>query len=123
MYLFQHRRLKRKHAGQSGLGIPSLAKLARYNRLAVLWSFPLLTLGMLTGVALGLFSPSSVDNLFSDPVIISYCGMWILMAVFFGWLWLTNRPAGKQVAWMTIWGFGFLLLTIVGLSTVSGGIH
>ena len=120
MYLVQHRRLKRKHAQASGLTMPSLARLARWNRLAVMFSFPLLTAGMLTGVGLGLYSQRTAEPVpFRDPVIIGYGLMWLVMAVLFGWLLRVKPSAGKQVAWMTIWGCGFLLLTVVGLQVLN----
>ncbi len=120
MYLVQHRRLKRKHGQAGGLSMPSLAKLARWNRLSVMLSFPLLTAGMLTGVGLGLYSqrtPEPVQLL--DPVILSYGVVWLVMAVLFGWLLRAKPTAGKQVAWLTIWGSGFLLLTMIGLQVLN----
>ncbi len=120
MYLVQHRRLKRKHAQTGGLSMPSLAKLARWNRLSVMLSFPLLTAGMLTGVGLGVYSQKTAEPVpFVDPVIIGYGLVWLVMAVLFVWLLRATPTAGKQVAWMTIWGFGFLLLTIIGLQVMN----
>ncbi|QDT51126.1 cytochrome c biogenesis protein CcsA [Symmachiella dynata] len=120
MYLVQHRRLKRKHGQTTGLSMPSLARLARWNRLCVMLSFPLLTAGMLTGVGLGLYSKRTPEPVqFLDPVIIGYGVVWLVMAVLFGWLLRAKPAAGKQVAWMTIWGCGFLLLTIVGLQVLN----
>jgi hypothetical protein len=46
---------------------------------------------------------------------------WLVMVGFFVWLWRTDRPAGKQVAWLTIWAFGFLLVTLIGLLILAGG--
>ncbi len=120
MYLVQHRRLKHKHGQTTGLTMPSLERLARWNRLCVMLSFPLLTAGMLTGVGLGLYSQKTPEPVqFLDPVIIGYGLVWVVMAVLFGWLLRTKPAAGKQVAWMTIWGCGFLLLTVVGLQVVN----
>ncbi len=42
------------------------------------------------------------------------------MIVFFGWLLTTRRPIGKQVAWLTVWASGFLLVTLIGLQLMSG---
>lgn len=120
MYLAQHRRLKRKHGATSGFSMPSLAKLARWNRWTVMLSFPLLTLGMLTGVALGLLSKRTAAPVrFLDPVILGYGAVWLVMAGLFVWLIRAKPVAGKQVAWMTIWGFGFLLLTLIGLQVLN----
>jgi ABC-type transport system involved in cytochrome c biogenesis permease subunit len=122
MYLVQHRRLKHKHAGRQGLMLPSLEKLARLNWWSVILSFPLLTLGMATGVILGLMSRSSPEPVtFNDPIVITSGIVWLVMVVFFVWLLQTHRPVGKQIAWMTIWAFGFLLVTLIGLQILIGG--
>ena len=122
MYLVQQHRLKHRHAVQAGFGIPSLEKLARLNRLAILISVPLLTLGLLTGVGLGLYSrqSTSLDAIrFSDPVVIGNGIVWLAMAALFTWLLTTRRPTGRQVASLTIWAGGFLLLTLVGLQILT----
>ncbi len=46
---------------------------------------------------------------------------WVVMVSFFVWLLTTKRPAGKQVALMTVWACGFLLVTIVGLQILTSG--
>jgi len=120
MYLVQHRRLKRKHGQTGGFSMPSLERLSRWNRLSVMLSFPLLTLGMLTGVGLGMYSKKTAEPIrFLDPVIIGYGLVWLVMAVLFAWLVRPKPTAGKQVAWMTIWSFGFLLLTFIGLQVLN----
>ena len=47
-------------------------------------------------------------------------GGWLAMIGLFGWLVATNRPAGKQVAMLTVWACAFLLLTVVGLQVLTG---
>ena len=117
MYLGQHHRLKQKQTLTEGLALPSLEKLARLNWWAVIISIPLLTLGMVTGVGLGVISKEPVT--FSDPVVVVNGIVWLVLVVFFVWLSTTRRPAGKQVAWLTIWAFGFLLFTMVGLVVLT----
>jgi len=120
MYLFQHRRLKRKTGQASGVSMPALPRLARWNRMAVMLSFPLLTAGMLTGVGLGLYSQKTDEPVpLWDPVIIGYGLVWLVMAILFGWLLKAKPSAGKQVAWLTIWGCGYLLMTIIGLQVFN----
>ncbi len=121
MYLVQHRRLKQKHGTHEGLSLPSLEKLARLNWWAVLTSIPLLVLGMATGVGLSWMQLGGPTRAFSDPVVMGNAAAWTVMAVFFLWLRFTRRPAGKQVAWLTIWAFGLVLVTLVGLQVLSGG--
>ena len=55
MYLIQHRRLKQKQNFSEGFNLPSLAKLARLNRWALMISAPLLTIGMGIGIGLGVY--------------------------------------------------------------------
>jgi uncharacterized membrane protein len=43
------------------------------------------------------------------------------MAGLFVWLLKTRRTAGRQVAWLTLWACGFLLVTLVGLQVLIGG--
>lgn len=122
MYLVQHRRLKQKHSPQGGFTLPSLATLARLNWWSVIVSVPLLTLGMLTGVPLVYLGRSTpVPISFSDPLIVGSAIVWLVMIVFFGWLLRADHVGGRQIAWRTLWAFGFLLVTILGLQVLSGG--
>ncbi|MEX0700459.1 MAG: cytochrome c biogenesis protein CcsA [Planctomycetales bacterium] len=115
MYLVQHRRLKQQQTLLAGLQLPSLERLARLNWWAVIVSVPLLTLGMGTGIGLALYSRRAFATVsLADPVIVANGVLWLVMVAFFVWLLRTERPAGKQVAWLTIWAFGFLVLTLFG---------
>ena len=121
MYLAQHRRLKRRQTLKTGLRLPNLEVLARLNRWTVILSIPLLTLGMATGVGLAIYSRTGPTPLsLRDPVVMVNGILWLVMVCFFVWLVQTKRPAGKQVAWLTLWAFGFLLVTLVGLQVLSG---
>lgn len=121
MYLFQHHRLKHKQTMKHGLKLPNLERLARMNWWAVVLAVPTLTLGMATGVGLGWYSRQGDAPIsFTDPVIVGNSLAWLVMIVFFIWLLTTKRPTGKQVAWMTVWASGFLLVTLIGLQVLSG---
>lgn len=121
MYLVQHRRLKLKTARQTGMNLPSLARLGKWNWWSVVISVPLLTLGMASGVLLGFAAKDQQAAFeFSDPVILGSGLGWVAMVGLFGWLIVTNRPAGKQVAMLTVWACAFLLLTVVGLQVLTG---
>jgi hypothetical protein len=104
--------------------MPSLARLAQVNRWSMMLTFFLLTLGFASGIYLGLF-PAGEQPLFTfaDPVVIGSAIVWLLFAGLFLRLLATHAPAGKQVAWMTISGCGFLLVTLLGLQIVTGNIH
>lgn len=124
MYLIQHRRLRTRHAEPTGLRMPSLARLAQVNRWSMMLTFFLLTLGFASGIYLGLFPAGQQPGFaFTDPVVIGSGVVWLLFAGLFLRLLATHAPAGKQVAWMTISGCGFLLVTLLGLQVVTGNIH
>ena len=119
MYLVQHHRLKRRQVLQNGLTLPSLARLARLNWWAVMISVPLLTLGMGVGVGLALLSEDRRLT-WTDPVVVGNAVAWLAMAVLFVWLARRDHPAGKQVASLTLWAFGFMLVTVLGLQVLTG---
>ncbi len=122
MYVVQHRRLKQHHASQPGIVLPSLARLARWNWWAVVVSVPLLTLGLGSGVALGLKSQATgAARLFSDPIVLGHGVVWVAMMSLFVWLLTTRRSTSKQVAALTLWAGGFLLVILIGLQVLSGG--
>jgi ABC-type transport system involved in cytochrome c biogenesis permease subunit len=122
MYLVQHRRLKHKHARGPGLTLPNLERLVRLNKWAVVLALPLLTMGLLAGVALAWFAPGRPGSLaLTDPVVIVSGIAWLVMVAFFGWFAATpaRRTSGKQVAWLTVVAFGFLLVTLLGLQVLG----
>lgn len=119
MYLLQHRRLKHRQTATEGMQLPSLARLARMNWWSVVVSVPLLTFGMVAGVLLGFATKDVAGPVFTDPVVIGSAIGWLVMICFFGWLVRTSRPAAKQVAMLTVWACGFLVVTIVGLQVVA----
>ena len=121
MYLVQQWRLRHRQQAPEGFGIPNLEKLARLNRWSVMIAVPLLTLGMGTGVGLGFYSRRSAEPVhFNDPVIIGSGIAWLVMFSLFVWLMATRRTTGRQVASLTIWAAGFLLVTLVGLQVATG---
>src|SRR5262249_37828830 len=60
MYLIQAHRLRAKVTPGQGLRLLSLERLEAMNRRAINWAFPLLTAGVLVGLAL-MFQPASGD--------------------------------------------------------------
>lgn len=125
LYLWQHRRLKHPHGNWRGLALPSLERLARLNRWSLLVSVPLLTFGMLIGVGLTLSRRPELDvhAAWTDPVVLVSGVCWLLMTGVFVWLLAGQRPQGRQVAWLTLWSCGFLLLTTVGAQVLAASIE
>jgi len=122
MYLFQHHRLKTRHGEQTGLKMPSLARLAQVNRWSVMLAFLLLTLGFASGIMLALLPGTSTVKL-ADPAVVTSALVWLILAGLFAKLLSHRAPTGRQVAWLTICGCGFLLLTLIGLQVITGNVH
>lgn len=122
MYVVQHRRLKHRQPAQTGLSLPSLATLARLNWWSVIVSIPLLTLGLLTGVRLVFLSRNTPGPIsFGDPLVVGSVIIWCVMVAFFLWLLRADHLGGKQIALRTLYAFGFLLITLIGLRVLTGG--
>ncbi|MFN0053895.1 MAG: cytochrome c biogenesis protein CcsA [Planctomycetales bacterium] len=124
MYLLQHHRLKARHAPPTGLRMPNLVRLAQINRWSMIVTYFFLTLGFASGVYLALPAAGGQSTVgFSDPVVIGSGLVWLLFGGMFGLLMTHRSPSGRQVAWMTIAGSGFLLVTLLGLQVVTGSMH
>jgi cytochrome c-type biogenesis protein CcsB len=120
MYLIQERQIKQKRLGSMYSRLPSLATLDAINYNSIVYGFPFLTLGMITGsiyaqVALGRYwqwDPKEVWSLIS----------WLFYAAL-----LHQRLAvgwqGRRAAVMSIVCFGVLIFTFVGVSLLMGGYH
>jgi ABC-type uncharacterized transport system permease subunit len=119
MYLVQHRRLKHKLSLKDGLALPNLARLARWNKWAVMVSVPLLAIGLLTGICLGFMSQSTLGLSLADPIVIGNGVVWLLMVGMVVWLAVKKSPTGKQVAWLTMSAFGFLLVTLISTQVIT----
>lgn len=117
MYLAQSNRLKHKRPPRFGLALPSLEQSERVNRGAITIAFPLLTFGLLIGVALSL-SRAGATIRWTDPKVMSGLAMWL---VFAGLLHARYRPAlrGRSVVWLTIVAFAFLVFAWVGVEVLG----
>ncbi|QDV50179.1 cytochrome C assembly family protein [Gimesia fumaroli] len=120
MYLIQHRRLKQKQNFSEGFNLPSLAKLARLNRWALMISTPLLTIGMGIGIGLGVYVRKGAQAIsFLDPVIIVYEIVWAAMMISVIFILRKKQPNQKHIAQLTIWTGGLLLLTVIGIQILT----
>lgn len=120
MYLMQERQIKQKRLGSMYSRLPSLATLDAINYYSIIYGFPFLTIGMITGsvyaqVALGRYwqwDPKEVWSLIS----------WLFYAAL-----LHQRLAvgwqGRRSAILSIVCFGVLIFTFVGVSLLMGGYH
>lgn len=120
MYLVQEHQIKQKRLGSMYSRLPSLATLDRINYHAIVYGFPFLTAGMITGsiyaqYALGTYwrwDPKEVWSLIS----------WLFYAIL-----LHERLAagwqGRRAAILSIICFLILIFTFVGVSLLMGGYH
>ncbi|MCD6305577.1 MAG: c-type cytochrome biogenesis protein CcsB [Deltaproteobacteria bacterium] len=120
MYLIQEGQIKKKRLGSMYSRLPSLATLDSINYHAIIYGFPFLTVGMISGsiyaqVALGHYwqwDPKEVWSLIS----------WLFYAAL-----LHQRLAvgwqGKNAAVLSIVCFGTLIFTFVGVSLFMEGYH
>jgi ABC-type uncharacterized transport system permease subunit len=111
MYLIQSNRLKNKKGPSSGLRLPSLEWLQRFNREALLLSAILLGIGVASGVILGAQPGKELSP--TDPAILSSSMMflWIVGACIFEVVYQPARQ-GRKVAYVTLANFVFLVLVL-----------
>jgi len=111
MYLVQARRLKTKTAPLQGPRLFSLERLEQMNRRAILLSFPLLTVGLLVGVALQYQHGVFTDG-WTSPKILSTVGLWLVFAILLYLRYRAHAP-GRQVAWLTMLAFVVLIFALL----------
>lgn len=129
LYLWQHRRLKQRQNYDDSVKLPSLELISKLNRWSILIAVPLLTLGITSGVGMSVIPQEiEVSKVIKDPVVIGGALTWVLMGVLFVWLLVQKRGPGRQVALVTAWLCGSLLVTLIGLemliaATGQRGVH
>ena len=106
IYLLQERRLKHKRMTALMKRFPSLESLDRLNYTLLVWGFPLMTLGIITG---SLWAGIHWGNYWSwDPRQISSAIAWLLYgALLHGRI--TAGLRGKKAALLTMFGFCVVL--------------
>jgi ABC-type uncharacterized transport system permease subunit len=110
MYLVQVRRLRSKVPQRPGMRLLSLERLEAMNRHAVLTAFPLLTFGLLTGIALSLQEGATLDGYTSPKILSSLC-LWVVFAILL-YLRYVARARGRQLALFTLLAFALLLASL-----------
>jgi ABC-type uncharacterized transport system permease subunit len=113
IYLAQDRALKAKRAPKVLERLPSLAACDRIGYHAVLWGFPLLTVGIATGQVVlwakyGTLWMGGAKQIF--PIL-----AWVVLAVLL-YARLVRGFRGRKSAYLTIAGFALGLLTVLGMS-------
>jgi ABC-type transport system involved in cytochrome c biogenesis permease subunit len=120
MYLLQAQRLKAKALTSDSVRLLSLERLEAMNRRAINLAFPLLTAGVLIGLAL-MNDRSQGPTSWTDPRILGGLLLWLLFAVVLYLRYAVHLP-GRRLAVLTIVAFGLLLFTLASTHTsVAGG--
>ncbi|MBX7105538.1 MAG: cytochrome c biogenesis protein [Gemmataceae bacterium] len=120
MYLLQARRLRAKSSPTSGIKLLSLERLEAMNRRAIGLAFPLLTVGLVVGFAVGLHRTGPAGPWVS-PKVISTAGLWAASALLMV-LRYNLHARGRVLAVGTLGAFAVLLLTLfLAHPFVAGG--
>jgi ABC-type transport system involved in cytochrome c biogenesis permease subunit len=120
MYLIQARRLRLKAPPGHGLRLPSLERLELMNRRAIVLAFPLLTAGVVVGIALMVQRGDQFQSL-TDPKILGAAALWLVFALLV-YLRYGVHARGRQLAFLTIVAFVLLVVTLASShSAVQGG--
>ncbi|MFP4168023.1 MAG: cytochrome c biogenesis protein CcsA [Desulfonatronovibrionaceae bacterium] len=120
-YLFLERKIKTKSPlGAFSREMPSLNAFDLVNRLAVLWGFPLFTLGLLAGYT---WAAIAWDRVFSwDPKEVVTIGVWFVFGYLFhqrialGW-------QGKKPAKLAIFLFAVSVVSLLGINYLLPSHH
>ncbi|MBW1720863.1 MAG: c-type cytochrome biogenesis protein CcsB [Deltaproteobacteria bacterium] len=120
MYLIQERQIKKKQFGGFFNRLPSLATLDAVNHYTLIYGFPLLTVGMVTGAIYAQYALGSYWRW--DPKEIWSLITWLFYATL-----LHERLAvgwrGRRAAILSIAAFMVLIFTFVGASLWLSDYH
>lgn len=112
LYLIVDRALKNKRPARYFRALPSLAGCDRMGRLSLLWAFPLLTFGIVTGAIVN-------DAKYGTPwawranetlAILAWLLLAVVVVARLGWGWRGRKPA-----LLTLLGFGLVFLRMFGV--------
>lgn len=115
-FLLEHRRLKSKRLPARRGQLPSLEALDRVNAVALALGFPLLTLGVLTGMA---WQRAELGFAFGGTSHETWTWLaWVLYAGLVAARFLGGQGA-RQAAASALAGFAFLFFAVVGVGLLS----
>lgn len=111
-YVLLDRALKAKRGGRLYPKLPSLEQCDAVGRMSLLWAFPLMTLGIVTGA----IASASINHTFwtwqakETLAVIAWAILAVVMALRLGWGW-----RGRNAALLTIVAFFAVLLRMLGV--------
>ncbi len=117
MYLIQERGLKSKRPRGSYYRLPSLEVCDELYYRSLIFGFPCLTLGILTGFVWASRTWKGPWEL--DPKILASLVTWLIYLALFSTRLSGNWP-GRRSAYVAIVGFAVVMVTFLGVSFISG---
>lgn len=116
MFLVEHRRLKGKRPIDLRMPLPSLEALDRVNTVALSIGFPLLTLGVLTGVMWLRTEEGTAWT--GTPHETWSIVAWVIYAVLVAARFAAHQTS-RQAAVSAVGGFAFLFFAVIGLEWIQ----
>ncbi|PYT38272.1 MAG: hypothetical protein DMF52_00025 [Acidobacteria bacterium] len=110
-YILLDRALKSKRPSRPGLRLPSLESCDSVGQISLLWAFPLMTLGIVTGAIVS----AGINHTFwawqpkETLAVVAWILLAVIMAARLGWGW-----RGRNAALLTIAAFSAVLLRMLG---------
>lgn len=120
IYLIENFRLKKKKFDVLGKLLPSITMLDTLNYFCLVYGFPFLTLGMITGAIWAQLAIGSYWN--NDPKEIWSLFTWFIYAALLHTR-LISGWRGKKVAILSIIAFIFLVFSFIGVKFLFKGYH
>ncbi len=120
IYLIENFRLKKKKFDILGKYLPSLTMLDNINYFCIVYGFPFLTLGIITGAVWAQYAIGSYWN--NDPKEIWSLITWFLYAALLH-LRLITGWKGKKIAAFSIVAFSVLVFSFIGVTYLFKGYH
>ncbi len=116
IYLFQESRLKSRRGAWLLKRLPSLEQLDRLNYRCLVWGFPLLSLGIVTGAV---WAANTWGKIWSGELreILSVA-TWLVYAGLLQFR-LTGGLRGRRAATLTIVGFALVVVSYVSISLLN----
>ncbi len=122
IYLVVENHLRRKSVGRLVMSLPSLETLARVNYHAVALGFLMFSMGMAAGFVWNELSGLLGQGWFGDPKVIASLITWVVYALLLHlrYTWLKHS---RKTAYISVIGFGFVLVTFLAANYLSSGGH
>jgi len=116
LFLVEHRRIKAKRPLDPRFPLPSLEALDRVNRASLAVGFPLLTLGLVTGL---MWVHSMHGTLMAGGEHETWLAVsWMVYAVLVGVRFLSTQGA-RTAAASAVAAFGFLTFAVIGVGLIA----